>query len=450
MAGDPNVLVIGGGTAGTQCARALARGGMTVLVAEPDRLGGTCLWRGCIPKKALYQAAAAHRQVLTSETFGTLTGEVTVDWPGVLAWKWHAQETYAGDQEGILGQLGVTLLREPARFIAPGRVAVGERIISPGHIVIATGSAPLGLPVPGGPLADSSDEALRYATLPESLVIVGSGYIALEFAGIFASFGTRVTVLSRTVTFLAPFDPECVAIALAALKDLGVTLLTGANVASITGKPGTLNLTYADEREVEHALATERVLAAIGRSPALESLELGLAGIELDMRGRPVLDSALRTSNRTIFVLGDAASREQHTPVATIHGRAAAASILGQRTVEPDVRAFPFTCFTVPQLAQAGLTEAQAVENGVAHTVHRATYEYAGAAIISDVRHGLVKLITEERSDVIVGAHVAGAGASDLIYPLSLAIRSGATRADVGRTYAVHPALSELVNWAAS
>lgn len=449
MPDEPHVLVIGAGTAGTQCARILARGGASVVVAEPDRLGGTCPWRGCIPKKALYQAATMHRQARAAETFGTVTGEVSVDWPGVLAWKWHAQETYAGDQEALLAQLGITLIREPAHFIAPGRLAVGERIMSPEHVVIATGSAPLGLPVPGGPLADSSDEALRYASLPESLAIVGSGYIAMEFAGIFASFGTRVTILSRTNTFLASFDQDSVAIAVAALKDLGVTFLTEANVTSITGKPGALKLKYADGHEAEHTLAAERVLAAIGRSPSLEALELGLAGIELDMRGRPVLDSALRTSNRTIFVAGDAASLEQHTPIAAIHGRAVAASILGQRTVEPDVKAHPFACFTVPQLAQAGLTEAQASEADIRHAVHQATYEYAGAAIVDDVRHGLIKLITEETSDVVIGAHIAGQGASDLIYPLSLAIRTGATRADLGRTYGVHPSFSELVNWSA-
>lgn len=423
---------------------------MSVMVAEPDRLGGTCLWRGCMPKKGLYQAAATHRMVRAAETFGTVTGDVTLDWPGVLAWKWHAQETYAGDQEGILGDLGITLLRDPAHFVAPNRIAVGDRVLGPEYVVIATGAAPLGLSVPGGPLADSSDEALRYSTLPHSLVIVGSGFIALEFAGIFASFGTDVTVLSRTGGFLETFDPDCVAIVLAALAELGVRLVTHASVTSLSGTPGSLKVTYADSNDAERTLECERVLAAIGRTPALESLDLGLAEIELDMRGRPVLDSSLRTTNRTIFVIGDAAGGPQHTPIASLHGRTIAASMLGSHTLEPDTRAIPVACFTVPQLAQSGPTEAQAIAAGLAFSVHSATYEYLGAAIVADTRHGLVKLLAREGSDEIIGAHIAGEGASDLIYPLALAIRLGAKLDDVRHSIAIHPAFSEVVNWSAS
>lgn len=450
MTGDPRVLVIGGGTAGTACARTLARNGISVVVAEPDRLGGTCLWRGCIPKKGLYQAAATHRMVRAAETFGTVARDVTLDWPGVLAWKWHAQETYAGDQEGLLGELGITVLRDPAHFVAPDRIAVGDRVLGPEFVVIATGAAPLGLSVPGGPLADSSDEALRYSTLPRSLVIVGSGFIALEFAGIFASFGTSVTVLSRTDGFLETFDRDCVEIVLAGLAELGVTLLTNASVTSISGTPGSLTVTYADADDTEHTLRTERVLAAIGRSPALESLELGVAEIELDMRGRPVLDSSLRTTNRNIFVIGDAAGGPQHTPIASLHGRTIAASILGSHTLDPDMRAIPVACFTVPQLAQVGLTQAQATEAGIAFSTHSATYEYLGAAIVADTRHGLVKLLAREGSDEIIGAHIAGEGASDLIYSLSLAIRLGAKLDDVRRGIAIHPSFAEVVNWSAS
>lgn len=447
--GDPHVLVIGGGTAGLTCARTLARSGIAVALAEPDRLGGTALWRGCIPKKALYQAASVHRTTRGAEQFGTLPGTVRVDWPAVLAWKWHAQETCAGDQEAALAELGVALLRDSARFLSPDRITVGETVLQPEHVVIATGSAPLGLPVPGGPLADSSDDALRYPTLPQTLTIVGSGYVAMEFAAIFASFGTRVTMMSHTSHFLTSFDPECVDVALGCLRDLGVTVLTDVNTTAIAGKPGDLRLTYLDQAGTERTLASERVMAAIGRSPSLESLDLGVARIELDMRGRPVLDSALRTSNRRVYVAGDAAGMGQHTPLAALHGHAIATSILTSRTVEPDVLGLPVTCFTLPQIARTGLGEDAARENGTRVVTHRVTYEHLGSAVVSDTRHGLVKLVADEGTGVVLGAQIAGQGAGDLIYPMSLAVRTRATLDDLRGTLAVHPAFSEIVNWSA-
>ncbi|MCE5203070.1 MAG: NAD(P)/FAD-dependent oxidoreductase [Actinomycetia bacterium] len=449
MPEQTHVLVIGGGTAGTACARACARGGARVTVAEPDRLGGTCLWRGCIPKRALHDAARVHRIVRGAETFGTVVDAFSVDWADTLAWKWHAQETYAGDQLGILTELGVEVIRDSAHFLTATRVAIGDAVLEPDFVVIATGSAPLGLAVPGGPLADSSDEALHYPALPASIVIVGSGYVAMEFAGIFASFGTSVSVLSRSDEFLTSFDRETVEVALSALSDLGVTFVRGATVTSIDGVPGRLRVTHSDAQDAEHVIECERVLAAVGRTPSLDSLDIGQAQIELDLHGNPVLDQYLRTSDRHIFVIGDAAGMAQHTPVASIHGRAVASSILTGHAHEPDVRAVPFACFTVPELAQVGFSEAEADEAKVPYTVHRATFEYLGAAITSDSRRGLVKILADEKGRTLLGAHVAADNASDLIYPLALAVRTGATLSDVKHTAAVHPSFAEAINWAA-
>lgn len=448
MTEHTDVLVIGMGTAGTAAARILARAGRRVIGAEPDRVGGTCLWRGCIPKKALFHAAAVARNVRRADQFGILAGPAVIDWPTVLGWKWHAQETYAGDQDGMLASLGIERIQASARFLGTDTVLIGDREIAAENIIVATGAVPAPLSVPGAELADTSEAALRYHTLPQSLCIIGAGYIALEFAGIYASFGTRVTLVSAGDEILAPFDRDCVAIAKTALEELGVTFVTGARIVSLGSDDGGIAVSY-EVGGSSRTLVAERVLAAVGRRPAYGTLDLAAAGVTLDDRGNAVLDAALRSANPRVYFAGDAAAREQHTPVANAHGRAIAASILGGRPVAPDTAGFPFTCFTVPELAQTGLTQDAAARAGIEVETHSATFEYLGAAITSDDRHGLVKILAETTTHTVVGAHIAGDRASDLIYTLSFMVRGKHTLEELQSSLAVHPAFSESVNRAA-
>jgi len=196
------------GAAGSACARYLARRDWHVVQIERDRWGGTCLWRGCIPKKALYHCAAVARGVRDADRFGIVAKDGSIDWQSVLAWKWHCQETFAGDQEGLAAGYGIELVHGEAHFVSPEAVAVGEKVYSADHIVIATGSEPVMPPIAGVELADTSEDALRYPAVPESLAIVGGGFIAMEMAGIYASFGTRVTVVTRPARVLEMLDPE--------------------------------------------------------------------------------------------------------------------------------------------------------------------------------------------------------------------------------------------------
>ena len=441
------IVVVGAGAAGSAAARALAHAGRHVLIAEPDRVGGTCLWRGCMPKKALYHAGAVVRGLGRAAQFGVNGGAPAIDWPAVLAWKWHSQETYAGDQDGILSSLGIELVKARARFLSPETLDIGGREIEAEHVIVATGAVPIPLTVPGAEFADTSETALRFQELPKSLCIIGAGYVSLEFAGIYASFGTSVTVLSRGATILAPFDRDCVAIARTALEGLGVRFVTGATLTSLAGDRGDITVSYSVGDE-PLTLRAERVLAAIGRRPAYDGLGLDVAGVDLDQRGRVVLDPALHSSNQRVFFVGDAASREQHTPIASIHGRSVARTILEGAAVVPDTGGTPFACFTVPELAQTGLTEEAAGSAGIAIESHSTTFEYLGAAIISDTRHGLVKIIAEKDTGIVIGGHIAGERASDLIYPLALAVRSRSTLEQLRSSAAVHPAFSESVNWA--
>jgi pyruvate/2-oxoglutarate dehydrogenase complex dihydrolipoamide dehydrogenase (E3) component len=447
MAEHVDVLVIGAGTAGNAVSRAVAAEGLSVLVAEPGKVGGTCLWNGCMPKKALFNSAQVYRNVLRAEQFGVLAGDVELDWPSVLAWKWHAQETYAGDQEGIMAARGIRHIAESARFVSPTDVAVGQNVFTPGAVVVATGSEAVLPPIPGVELADISDDALRYAEPPRSLVIIGAGYIAMEFAGIYASFGTKVTVLVRD-EILAPFDRDTVALAVAALEQLGVMFVHNASVSSIAGMKGDLTVSYQIGAEQRH-LSAEHVLMATGRRPAIADLGLEVAGVELGEHGRPVLDGALRSTNPRVWFAGDATGLMMLTPIASVHGGAVARSIITGSPQTVDTSAIPTACFTVPELAQVGLSEAQAAERGIACRVVRGTPEYVGAAIISDRRAGLVKVVLAEDGTVL-GAHLVAHGAADLIYTYALAVRAGLTIEQIAATRAIHPAFTEVINWTTS
>ena len=448
MTDKPIVLVIGSGAAGSGAARTLAAGGADVTLAEPGRVGGACLWFACVPKKALYNAAHAARGLARVEQFGLSVEGAGHDWRSVLAWKWHAQETYAGDQEALFASRGIRLAKVPAKFVGPGRVMVGEEVMVPDAIVVATGSAPQRPDVPGAQLADVSMDAMGYESPPRRLVIVGGGYVGLEFAGIYSAFGTEVTVVLRGARALPAFDSEIVEVAVRALELQGVRFVTQATLKTITGVPGAFSVRYDDATGSSHELECDRVLLATGRRPALDSLDLVASGIALDEHGSPVLDEALRSSDPRVYFAGDAAGRIQLTPAANAQGEAVARSILTGAPVPVDLRALATAVFTVPQLGQVGMTEHDARRAGMEVTVRRQTYEYVAAAIIADERDGLVKLVFD-RDEVLVGAQVAAPNASDLIYALALAVRARMTAAEIGATHAVHPSYAEALNWAA-
>jgi len=449
MAEPQNVVVIGSGAAGSGAARALATAGWRVTMIERDRVGGTCLWRGCMPKKALYTSAKMMRFARDADRFGIDLGEPSADWQAVLAWKWHAQESYAGDQEGILADRDIELVRGDARFASADSIMVDGREISMDACVLATGSVPREMGIPGEELADTSETALRYPELPKHLVIIGGGYIGMEFAGIFASLGSKVTVVMRDAEPLPALDPDAVAVARRRLEHVGVRFIPNARVTALAGEPGDIAVEITGIESGESAtLGADHVLSAIGRVPASRDLDLDAGGIEVDERGRIVADSYLRTTNPKVWVAGDVAGGMMQTPVASYEGRTVAASIQGNLT-QPECHLVPTTVFTIPQLAQVGLTEAQATAQGIEYKVAHQSFEYLGAAIIENKQDGMVKLLFSADDDRLLGVHIAGPTASDLTYGLAVAMRAGATSAMVRDTMGVHPAYNELVNWAA-
>jgi glutathione reductase (NADPH) len=454
MGDERHVLVIGAGTAGTRVARTVASAGVRVTVVESGDLGGTCVWRGCVPKKALYSAAQIRREAGEAGRMGfaglaqIARDPLSLNWARLMAWKGEVQRTYAGDQEGILADLGVRLIHGPARFVSPDEVHCGAQTLRPSHVVIATGSRAVKPRLPGFELADTSDEALSYRQRPESLAIVGGGYIALELAGIYAAFGTRVTVMVRGAQLLRAFDPEAAALARQGLERLGVTVLMNTAVRAIEGGPGELTLHLIDAEKGEREFACERVLAATGRTPDLADLGLAAGGVEVDDRGRLVLDASLHSmSNPRVWAAGDAAGGVALTPAAGLEGEYVAQSILSGEPHPVDLSGLPSTCFTVPEVARVGLGEATLAARGAPYLVARGNYQWVAQAIIGDRRDGLVKLLAGADGRLL-GAHLAGPHAGDLIYTLSVAWRAAASLDDLQASRAVHPTLSEALNWA--
>lgn len=445
-----SVVVIGSGAAGTSAARTLASSGFDVTVVERGKVGGACLWSACMPKKALYVAARARRERVRSEQFGLGVCDTTFDWSTVLAWKWHTQETYAGDQERGFRESGIKLLKGTARFASPDTIEVeGHKLLHPDHIVIATGSRPVLPPLEGIGLSDTSDDAIGYHDLPESLLIIGGGYVAMEFAAIYASFGTAVTIATKGTRLLEAFDEETVGIARLHLARLGVVIHTGCNMIALSGQRGNVRTQYTDDHGTTHSERYERVLVAAGRVPATADLDLDSGYIQTDRDGRIKADTFLRTANPKVWVAGDVVGGMMQTPVAVYQGMTVATSIASGVPVATDHSAIPTTVFTSPQLAQVGLTEHAARQAGIEFRVGRMPFEYLGAAVADDTRDGLVKLLFAAEDDRLIGAHIAGPNAAELIFAMALAMKHGATAATLRDTIGIHPAYNEALVWAA-
>jgi pyruvate/2-oxoglutarate dehydrogenase complex dihydrolipoamide dehydrogenase (E3) component len=443
MGPESFVVVVGSGAAGTACSRTLAEAGVRVAVVENDKVGGTCLWHGCMPKKALYNSAKAYLESASAEEFGADCSARSLDWETVLAWKWHAQETYAGDPEADLARRGIEVVRGTARFEAPLKLRVDGRLLEATDVVLACGSAPVIPPIPGAETADTSLEALHYPCPPASLAIVGGGYIAFEFAGIYAAFGTQVTMLVRD-RLLRGYDPEIVDVARRRLEAMGVAFRLGAHVSGIACSAEGARVTL----ESGEALDAQRVLLATGRRSRVAELDPAAAGLELDDRGRLVLDPLGRTTDAHVWAAGDARGDGMHTPLANAEGHHVAEAMLGHATEPLDVSTLSTAAFTFPQLAQVGITEQQAADAGIAHQVRRKSLDGIGAAVIADQRDGLVKVVTAD-DGVILGAQIAAPEASDLVYTYALALRGRLRLKDVQETPAVHPAYAQALEWAA-
>ncbi|HEV2476196.1 MAG TPA: dihydrolipoyl dehydrogenase, partial [Candidatus Dormibacteraeota bacterium] len=441
MAGSFDVVVIGGGPGGYVAALRAAQLGARTAIVEKDRMGGTCLVRGCIPTKALLQSSELYTQARGGAPFGLVADNVGFDWGVAQKRKTAVVDQLVKGVEGLLKAGGVTSLKGPARLIGKGTVDVGGDQVQAKDIVIATGSAIARIPLKGAELTIDSDQILELKEVPRRLAVIGGGVVGMEFAAMFAALGSKVTVLEMLPQVLAMVDADLVAVYTKHLSGLGAEIHTDSKVSAIAKQNGALQVQFSTGGE-GGAVDADQVLLAVGRLPYTEGLDAEKAGVKLD-RGRVVVDQHLHTDADGIWAIGDVIGGIMLAHVASYEGVCAVESIAGHSNRVPDYHAAPNCIYTDPEIAHVGLGEKEAREKGIAVKVGKFPFAAAGRALTLGQTEGFVKVLADAESGKILGAHIIGPRATDLIAEATLAVQNGLTLEQVDLTIHAHPTLPE-------
>jgi glutathione reductase (NADPH) len=443
---DVDLFVIGGGSGGVRAARIAAGHGAKVMLAEEFRLGGTCVIRGCVPKKLYVLASRFARDFEESRGFGWKPGPASFDWQRLVGAK-EAEITrleglYAKGQQGA----GVEVVKTRAVIEGPHavRLVADGRLIRARHILIATGGRPnIDAALPGREYVVTSNEVFDLEAFPKRIIIAGGGYIALEFAGIFRLLGAEVTVIYRGGQVLKSFDQDLREGLVAAYERAGIRFVLNDVFARIDRvEEGLVATTRAGLR-----LEADQVLMAIGRSPNIEGLGLEKAGITLAVDGAIAVDAQSRTNIPHIFAVGDVTNRVTLTPVAIREGHAVADSLFGAaKGIKPwqvDYAHIPTAVFTTPEIGTVGLTEAEARARFRIVDIYKTSFRPIRATLSGGEDRTMMKIIVDGETDRVRGVHVLGEGAGEMIQLIGIPLRMGATKADFDATMAVHPTAAE-------
>jgi glutathione reductase (NADPH) len=426
-----DVVILGGGNAGMGVTVATREAGLKVAMIEPDLLGGTCPNRGCMPKKVLVAAAHALDEIERAKAHHITVGKPSLDWAALIDREKAMISSIPASLGELMNRRGVEVIRDRGRFAGPNTIVVGGDRLEAKHIVIATGSKPRRLPFPSAELTITSDDVLSERSLPASVVFVGGGVVALEFSHIYARAGTRVTILEVLPRLLGNLDADAVAQLRAATERIGVAIHTGVEIQRIERAADRLRVVY-QEGASERTIEAERVVNGAGRVPDVDGLDLAAGNVAAE-HGRIAHDPYLRsTSNPAVYVCGDTvAEHGQLSPIATYEGRIVGRNIAEGAKHMPDYTGIPSCVFTVPALASVGLTQAGAEENGIELR-----------AAVNDMREWLsgrtyaetaawAKILIDQRTDRIVGAHIVGHAGEELIHIFALAIKHNITAGQV-------------------
>lgn len=462
---NTDLIIIGAGPGGYETAVRAAKASLSVVVIEKQHLGGTCLNAGCIPTKCLCHSAESPIPTPScagrGEDAKALLDEANAYLAAAIARKNEVVEKLKAGVEQLMKTPGITLVEGEARFLDSHTVAVkkmdnGQLSIdnefSAPNIIIATGSVTKFLPIPGAHAEGvvTSTEMLNLATLPQRLCIIGGGVIGLEFASIFQALGSQVTVIEFCKEVLPQFDRDLAKRLRTSLKKRGIEFHTGAAAKEIRpllitgeGREGGLCVDFEEKGKVQ-SVEADLVLMAVGRAANLDSLNLADVGIEVTPRGI-VVDEHMQTNVPGIYAIGDVNGLIQLAHAASAQGRVALASILKDtKDLKFSKELIPSAVFTVPEAAMVGLTEEQLEEAGTEYQAHKAFYRANGKALAMEADDGLVKILTDKEGKIL-GCHILGAHASDLIHEVTLAMRLGATIHDIADTVHAHPSLSEIL-----
>ncbi len=437
---DLDLFVIGAGSGGVRAARTAAATGARVAVAEERHLGGTCVNVGCVPKKLLVYASSFHDLLEDAAGYGWTVGERGFDWKRLLANKNREIERLNGVYRRMLEGAGVRIVEGRARLVDPHTVVVGERRFTAGHVLVATGGRPHVPALPGADLAVTSDDAFFLDELPRRVAIVGGGYIAVEFAGILHRLGVDVTLLYRGPLFLRGFDDDVRGTLADEMRRDGVELRFRARPTAIESCPeGGYAVLLDDGGEV----GADLVLCAVGRLPNTAGIGLDEIGVELDARGAVVVDDHSRSTVPSVWAVGDCTDRRALTPVALAEATAFVRTVFEGRPTAMDYSFIPSAVFSQPPVATVGLTESEASDRCREVRVFRSTFRPMQHALSGRDTTTMMKLVVDADTDVVMGLHMVGPDAAEIVQGFAVALKAGATKATFDATLGIHPTAAE-------
>ena len=438
---DVDLFVIGAGSGGVRAARVASSYGARVMIAEEYRVGGTCVIRGCVPKKLLVYASRFSDEFEDAEGYGWSVGKTKFDWATLIANKDREIARLETAYTTTLERYNVEIVKsravlEDAHTV---RLATGTRIRAE-TILIATGARPHhGTPIAGEKYVISSNEAFHLKKLPKRVLIQGGGYIALEFAGIFNGLGSEVTLVYRGEKILRGFDEDVREHLTRELGLRGIKVVTRKIVKAVEKVNRGLDVALSDNEQVMVDLA----MFATGRRPNVEGLGLETAGVKISERNGIIVDAYSRTSVPNIYAVGDVTDRVNLTPIAIREGHAFADTVFGDKPTKVDHSKVPTAVFSEPEVGVIGLTETQAVEKLAAVDIYKTSFRPMKATLSGRDTRVFMKLVVDGNTDRVVGCHIVGPDAAELIQVIGIAVTMGATKADFDATMAVHPTAAE-------
>lgn len=436
-----DLFVIGGGSGGVRAARIAAGHGAKVALAEEYRYGGTCVIRGCVPKKLLTLASRFADDFARAPGYGWRIDGAHFDWPALRQAKDRELARLEAIYRDGLARAGVRTIDSRAVIEGPGRVrllATGETVRA-AHILVATGGTPYLPPTPGVELGITSNEVFDLPRLPGRMVIEGGGFIAVEFACLLQRLGVEVTIVYRGDLVLRLFDDDLRRHLDAAMRDAGIAIRTGETIAAIERDGAGLRVRTARGE----SLATDSVMLALGRVPNTRGLGLETVGAELDERGAIRVSADSKTTAEGVWAVGDVTDRIALTPVAIREGHAFADTVFGGRPWTCDHEDVAQAVFATPEIGTVGLTEAQARERFAAIHVYRSRFRPMSNVLAPRIERMLVKLVVDRASDRVLGVHLCGPDAAEMIQLAAIAVKMGATKRQFDQTVAVHPTAAE-------
>lgn len=442
---EKDIVIIGGGSAGYVAAIHAAHLGVKVALVEKDKLGGTCLNRGCIPTKALARSAEVLLEARRANDFGIEVSNVKTNFSKIMARKDNIVSQLVSGVEQLMKGNKIRVHRGTGRILSPHLVKVNDEEIATRKLIIATGSESTPLPISGSDLPGvlSTDEILELTALPESLVIIGGSYVGVEFASIFNVLGTKVTIVKRRPLRLEPIDEEIGRRFAQTLPRQGIEVKIGAAVKAIERRGGVLRVVW-DTAEGEQGVDGQMVLMATGRAPYTNGLNLSELGIQTD-QGAIKVNEYLETNIKDVYAIGDVLGKNMLAHVASYEGEVAVENALDHPR-QADYRAVPNCIFAQPEIASVGITEKEANDGAIPYKVSKFPFIACGRAVTMGETTGMVKMICHADDGIVLGMHIIGPHASDLIAEGMLAIRLGVTAEDIVHTIHAHPTLPEAVH----